>query len=795
MSLNWTRHLALALRALLRHPGYLSLNLLGFGLGLACAFLAMLYAWQEYHVDREFKHGERIYRIGSSFMNMGGFASGPEALLPELMATCPAVETGTRLKKYSTEKIIIGVQTFDETDVLYVDSSFFQMFDYPFVSGKRDAVMRSGDEVVLSETTARKYFGDNPAVGQTLKAGEEGKLYRVSAVVGTLPHASHLDGHIWLPIYSKLQNKPSPDWYSAAFYTYVRLHEGAGAGDLEQSLNDILKNRIYPLYSDGSPFEVWKTGNFSFQWVVQPFRDIYLRSQLNFEVAGGGDPDKVAGFLLIGCFILLIAMVNYINLVTARASVRAKGIGVRKTLGVSRAGLIRDFLLESALFGLGAAAVGLLAAEGLLIVLKTITGSDLLDLERYRTALNAGMVLFSVLVSMLTGVYPAVFLSRFQPAMVLKGQWSVQGNKSLRSSLVVGQFTLSTILLIISLGVFRQLHFMQERDWGFRRNGICVIENTQLLGDKANAFRRELARQNGVEASCLSGSLPAGSTTYFQTFQTAAMPQALSVKSFMVDAGFIPALEMRLIKGRNFNADMPTDTASLILNETAVKTLGLGTEPLGAVLNGNLKVVGVMSDFNYEALRNPVGPLALQFKPDRHFYAIARLSTESSADFLQAAEDLWERMAPGKPFSYYFLDESLAELSRKELVMGKGILLLTGLALLIACLGLFGLATFLTAQRTKEIGIRKVLGAHSMSILMMISADFLKLVVFAVLLAVPLAWLGLQNWLEGFAYRTEIRWYIPVFAGVLILLVSFLTVGIQSLRAAVANPVNSLRNE
>lgn len=791
----WLRHIAFALRALLRHPGYLSLNLLGFGAGLACAFLALLFAWQEFRVDRFFSGGERTYRIGCSFMNMGGFANGPETLAPELLTNCPAVECGARLKKYSTEKVIVGERTFEEEDVLYVDSMFFRMFDYPFRAGNPDAVMLSADEVVLSETLAKKYFGDEPAVGQTIRAGEKGREYRVTAVVGALPHASHLDGNMWLPLYPKLQNKAQPEWYSAAFYNYVRLKEGASEKELEKSLDDILRQKIYPLYGGDTPFDTWLSGNTSFRWIVQPFQDVYLHSRLNFETGGGGDPDKVYGFLLIGCFILLIAMVNYVNLVTARASVRAKEIGIRKTLGISRGGLIRDLLMESALFGLGAAGVGLLAAEGLLAAFKEITGSTMLDLTRYRFELNAGMILFALPVSILTGIYPALFLSRIQPTTVLKGEWGLQGNKNLRSALVVGQFTLALMLLIGSLGVFRQLNFIQKRDWGFRRDGICVVENIDLLGEKAGVFQQELARQNGVEAASLSGSVPAGSTMYFKTYQTPEMPQAISIKSFMVDEGFIPTLEMKLLKGRNFNAKMPTDTASVILNETAVKTLGLGADAVGAQLNENLKVIGVVSDFNYESLHNPVGPLILQYVPRQHFYAIARVIPEKTGEFLQNGEKLWLKMAPDKPFSYYFLDESLAELSGKETVMGKGIVLFTGLALFIACLGLFGLTTFLTAQRGKEIGIRKILGASVTGILKLLSADFLKLVLLAFLLATPLAWYGLQRWLEGFAYRTDIAWWIPLAAGLLAMLVALITVGFQSLRAALANPVDSLRNE
>ncbi len=789
------QHVKYALRNLLQHPGYLSLNLLGFGLGIACAFLAALFAWQEHQVDQHFAGGERIYRIGCGFMNMGGFANGPEALVPQLLADCPAVECGTRLKKYSTEKIQIGQQAFEAEDVLYVDSVFFQLFDYPFVEGSRAGALRSADEVILSEALARKYFGDAPALGQTLRAGETGKTYRVSGVVGAPKYPSHLDGTLWLPIYSKFQNKAQPEWYAASFYSYVRLRPGAEKRALEQSLNRITRERIYPMYGNGAPYDTWAAGQNGYQWFVQPFRDIYLQSRLNFEAGGGGDPDKILGFLLIGFFILLIAIMNYVNLITARATVRAKAIGIRKTLGIGRFGLIRDLLLESALFGLGAAAVGWMAARGLMYAFHAITGADLLDLQRYGLLLDAGIGLFAVPVSLLAGLYPAIFMARFQPSAVLKGEWSPAGNKRLRGALVVGQFGIALVLLIAALGVFRQLRFMQERDWGFRRDGICVIENTNLLGDKAAAFRQEIARQSGVEATCLVGSLPAGSTMYFKTYQTPVMPQPLSLKSFLVDADFVPTLELQLTEGRNFNADMPTDTAAVIVNESAVKALGLGDHPLGAEVNKGARVIGVMRDFNYETLRNAIGPLVLQYAPKQHYYALARVQPAAQPAFLHATEATWNALAPGKPFSYYFLDASLAELSEKETVMGQAILLFTGLAFFIACLGLFGLATFLTSRRAREIGIRKVLGASVAGIVRELSGDFLKPVGLAFLLAAPLAIYGLQRWLQGFAYRTDIAWWLPALAGGLALALAFGTVSLQSLRAALANPAESLRSE
>ena len=784
-----------ALRNLLRHPGFLGINLLGFGLGVACAFLSLLYAWQEYRVDRGIAGGERIYRIGCSFMNMGGFASGPEQLIPEITAACPAVEAGTRLKKYSSESIRVGKRSFEEKDVLYVDSVFFRMFDYPFLAGSRDKAMTGTDQVILSETLAHKYFGDEPAIGQTLYAGEAGREYRVAGVVGEPAQRSHLDGTLWLPIYSKLQNKPNAEWYGAAFYSYVRLRPGAGQADLEQSLERLRRERVYPPFSADASYEVWAKGQNGFSWIVQPFRDIYLKSRLMFEAGGGGDPDKVYGLLLIGFFILLIAMMNYVNLVTARAALRAREIGIRKTLGVSHAGLVRDLLAESALFGLGAAVVGLFAAEGLMAVFKAITDTELLDLTRYRWLLNAGIAVFAVPVSILTGLYPALFLARFKPAAVLKGQWGLQGNKPLRSALVVGQFAIALVLLTGSLGVYRQLDFMQQRDWGFQRAGICVVENTDLLGEQAQSFQTELKRQNGVEASCLVASLPAASTTFFKTYRTPEMSQPLSIKSFMVSPDFIPTLGMRLVGGRNFNADMATDTAAVILNEAAVRALGLGDNPLGAEVNKGEHVVGVVSDFNYETLRNPVGPLVLQNKPGTQYYAIARVQPQATAGFLQAAGNAWQRLASGKPFSYYFLDENLAELSEKENAMGKGILFFTALALFIACLGLFGLATFLTGQRSKEIGIRKVLGASVRDIVTLLSGDFMKLVLLSFVLATPLAWYGLERWLQDFAYRTELAWWIPAVAGAAVMLVALGTVSLQCVRAALVNPVETLQEQ
>jgi putative ABC transport system permease protein len=782
-----------AFRSLLRNPAYLLINLFGFGIGVACAFIALLYAWQEYNVDRHFQNGDRIYRIGCSFMNMGTFANGPEQLIPELMAHCPAVEYGTRFKKYAAETIVVNDQTFREERVLYVDSAFFRIFRYPFVEGSAATAMNSPGQVILSKTLALKYFGNKPAVGQTIKAGREGLRYQVTGVIDAGRDQSHLDGSIWLPVYDKLRNNPRPEWYSAAFYNYVCLRPGATENDLKKELERIVHEQIHPMYAADTPYDQWVGSENGYKWLVQPFRDIYLHSRLNFESNVGGDPDKVLGLLLIGGFILLIAMINYINLVTAQAALRAKEVGIRKTLGVGKAGLIKQFLLESALFGLSASLIGLIASEGFLAAGKFITGSNLIDLSIYRAAQVVGIVVFTLLVSIITGIYPAFFLSGFKPTDVLKGTWSIQGNRTIRSALVVFQFSIAIAMMILVLGIYRQLQVMEQHDWGFDRHGICVIENTNRLGDKAETFRQEISRLSGVTATCIAANLPAGNTMSFKTYKTPSMPVELPLKSFVVDADYLPTMGNQLIMGRNFDKSMPTDTSSVILNESAVKALGLGADPLGAEVNKGAHVIGVVSNFNYESLRKEIGPLTLQYAT-RGYYVIARVNPASTADFTRMAQSIWQKMETDAPFTYYFLDESLAALSTKESVLGKAVLFFTGLSLFIACMGLMGLVAFTAGQRAKEIGIRKVMGASVFQITVLLVRDFLKLTLIALVIAVPIAWWGLQKWLEGFAIRTPLSWWLILAAGCCAVLIACATASSQSLKAALANPTDSLRN-
>jgi putative ABC transport system permease protein len=448
--------------------------------------------------------------------------------------------------------------------------------------------------------------------------------------------------------------------------------------------------------------------------------------------------------------------------------------------------------MESVLFGIAASLVGLMASEGILELFKSITGNDLVDLTANRTYQVAGIFVFTLLVSTLTGIYPAFFLSGFKPAAVLKGDWTIRGNRPLRSALVVFQFTIAVILMILSMGVYRQLHFMAQHDWGFDHQGICVIENINRLGDKAEPFRQEISRQSGVASSCITASLPGGSTMYFKTYQTPAMAQPIPLKSFQIDADYLPTIKTRVIRGRNFDKTMPTDTAAVILNESAVKALGLGPDPLGAEVNKGAHVIGVVSDFNYESLRREIGPLTMQYSP-KGYYVLARINAGSTPAFVQAARSIWQKMESEAPFTYYFLDESLAEMSAKESMLGKALLTFTGLAFLIACLGLTGLAAFMAGQRAREIGIRKALGASVPDITILLVRDFMKLTLLAILLAIPAAWWGLQKWLEGYAVRTDIPWWLVAAAGLTAMLIALAATGSQTIRLASASPTASLR--
>ena len=785
-------NIKIAWRNIIRHPGFSLLNISGLAIGIAASFVLLFFVKEETSYDKHFAKNDQIYRVASDFYNMGGFARTSEALYAWLKEDCKEVKYVTALNVIGNDMPIeVDEIEYIEGRGLAIDSNFFRVFDFELLEGNPRHLMKSPDEVVLTDRFAQKYFGNAPPVGETILVGEEKKPYRVTGIVKSDSRKTHLEGDIFLP----LEFKNNTKWTSASIFVYTMLHDQATAAQFEQSLEGLRRDKIYPTFPNEASYESWASGSHRVDFFLQPLGDIYLHSKFRFDLTAGGSPQQVAILGVIGMFLILIAIINYINLTTARSSVRAKEVGVKKTLGASRPSLAKQFLTESIFTSFLAMIMAGMLAEMLLNVFEKITGQVIISslLDDWRNfLLLAG---FSLITGLFAGTYPAFYLTNFRPVKILKGQLALSGNKWLRGGLVVFQFTIAASLIMGSLVVFNQLKYMQQADKGFEQEGVMIVNNIRELENKAVAFREEMERYPEVVSTSFNDRMPAGNFLWMYTYQTPEMEESMTLQTFPADEDYLPTLGLRLLKGRNFSADIASDSNAVILNESAVEALGLvGKDPIGAEVNKGARVIGVVQDFNFQSLREKIEPSVMSFGPGGHRLAL-KLKGAQIADFLGDLEATWSKFSPEEPISYSFLDDNFAKLAAKEKTLGQAVGIFTALAILIACLGLFGLAAFTAEQRTKEIGIRKILGASVSGIVALLSKDFLKLVLLSLVIASPIAYYFMGKWLQDFAYHIHIQWWVFVVAGILAIATALLTVSFQSLRAALANPVKSLRNE
>ncbi|MEZ4988821.1 MAG: FtsX-like permease family protein [Saprospiraceae bacterium] len=775
-----------------RHPLFYGLNLAGLSLGIACAFVLFSYVRQEWSFDRSIPGGENIYRIGTNFMDMGGFAVSQEALQPVLADRCQAVAYATRFKGRSDLSFLIDLQEVSLERAIFADTNFFHVFPYEFIEGNaEDALLHKG-QIVLSLPVAEQFFGSGPYVGKTLVLeGDEKLPLSVSGVVKPFSGKTHLPATAWLSVEPLLSGKTY--WTSAGFFNYVRLFENADQADLTAFLEQLKKDVIQPKEAPNTSYEEWANSSQAVHFMVEPLRDIYLRSNLRFDMTTGGNPTQVWVLGIIGLFILLMAGVNYVNLNTAAAAGRAKEVGIKKTMGATRWQLARQFLGETTTLSLVACVLAGGFSGILLRILEKISGEVLLDSVLNGPLQWTALLAFSLIVGIAAGAYPAFHLARFQPVWVLKGDQVGHRKNQLRNGLVVFQFSIAAALMIGSLVIFRQLDFMQHADKGFQHENVLVIRNFDALGQQRETFREMIERNSQVVSTSINSRLPASSNIWRATYKSEGMDQPISLNGFPIDEHYLSTMGIPLLEGRNYSGDLSTDTSNVLLNETAVKVLELD-EPVGAVLNGNRRVIGVVSDFNFESFRTEIAPIVFNYDVDGYHLAV-KLSGNQIPDFIRQMEADWKQLAGDTPIQHYFLDDSLAELSAKEAVLSRAISIFTVFALLIACLGLFGLTTHATLRRAKEIGIRKVLGASVGQIVGLLSTDFLRLVALAFGIGIPVAWWLVRQWLQGFVYRIELNWWLFVLPAVAGLLIAFLTLSYQTIAAALDDPAERLRSE
>ena len=798
-----------AIRNLWKNKGYSAINILGLAIGLATCLLILIYVIDELSYDKFNKKADRIYRVDGD-INFGGthwvLAVAPDPLGPTLKKDFPQVEQYVRFRNYGGFSVKKDNEYVPENNVIYVDSTLFDVFTLPLVAGDSRTALADPSSIVITERMARKYFDTKDAVGKTLVVNDTTN-YKVSAVIKNIPSQSHFNFDFFLPLHT--EESREGNWLSNNFNTYIVLKSHADPKKLEEQFDQVINKYLAPQAQQvfhATMDEFKKTGGHVF-YTLTPLTDIHLHSSKTAELGANGSMQYVYIFSAIAAFILLIACVNFMNLATARSSNRAKEVGVRKVLGSGRQNLIRQFLMESMLISVIAMLLAIGIAELLLPFFNQVSGKEIQILLFSQSWLLPGLILLVLLVGLLAGSYPAFYLSAFQPVTVLKGKLA-SGFKSswLRNSLVVFQFAISIFLIVGTVVIYGQLMYIRSRNLGFDREQVLVVQNGYALGNQAKIFRNEVTNIRGVQLATMTGYLPtADSRNDSPLFPDAGLDQktAVSMQNWYVDENYIPTLKMQMVKGRNFSAQMKTDSSAIIINEAAAKLLPFD-DPVDKTLyyltsiqsreTKAYHVIGVVKNFNFNSLREQVSPMALFYAEERGKIAI-RFKTTNIPGLIAAVESKWKSIAPNQPFTYSFMDDDFNSIYKSEQRVGKIAVSFSVLAVLIACLGLFGLVTYAAEQRTKEIGIRKVLGASVGNIINMLSKDFMKLVLVAMLIAFPVGWYFMNKWLRDFAYRISIDWKIFLTAGVVAMLIAILTVSAQALKAAVANPVDNLRTE
>ncbi|SEM61790.1 putative ABC transport system permease protein [bacterium A37T11] len=797
-------YLKIAWRNLLRQRVFSSINIVGLAIGLATFLLIGLYVFHELSYDRFNVKAGRIVRVVFKGNVPGGKISEAHVMPPVaqvLKADFPEVEETVRLRDAGRPLFVLGGKRFYGNRMLYADPALFRVFTLPLLEGNPETALTAPHGVVVSEQTALKYFGSLQVLGRTFSIEGGDSLLTVTGVMKDIPENSHFHADVFASM-AGLPDATSTSWMDSEFYTYLLLRPGANAGAIAERLPTVFEKYAGPQFPAAfgmSYSEFRKAGN-HIGLFLQKLTDIHLETNFSSDLASPGDIRYVYIFGAVAIFMLLIAMVNFMNLSTAGASRRAKEVGVRKVLGSGKRELSAQFLVESILL----VYLSLFLAFGLLAI-----GMPLFN-HFFKLSLNLhpsmfvwlfpGVILFGLLVGILSGSYPAFFLSAFKPIAVLKGRFKTdKKGLGMRSGLVVFQFFVSIVLVFGTLVIYEQLFFIQHKKLGYDKDHVLVIQSWPLDKNE-EVLRQELLQDPRVLNVTNSPYMPVGPSANNNFFvHTQAAPSSWTkTLRYDIDERYIPTLGIQLKAGRNFSQDYGTDSLSAILNETAATALGWKDDALGKTLvnkdNKVYRVVGVVKDFHFKSLHESISPMVMVMQ---HNFGNLMVKTKKAdmEGLIKSIEKRYNSLNPEISFSYQFLDDFFNYTYRAEQVTGSILGLFAGLTIFVACLGLLGLVMFTADQRKKEIGVRKVLGATVSGIVMMLSKDFVKLVCLALVIASPLAWCAMNQWLNDFAYRITIQWWMFAVAGVGAIMIALLTVGFQAIRAAVTNPVDSLRDE
>ncbi len=805
----------IAIRAVTKQKLFSGINILGLAVGITACMLIMMYVWDELSYDQYHPFADRTARIaveGALGGNSFEMAVSSAPMAAALLADYPEVEYATRVSSSSGFPVIrYGDRVFSEERWTAMDSTAFDVFALELVRGDPKTALNKPNQVVITESTARRYFGSEDPMGKILNSDRR-RDFEVSGVIKDFPHNSHMHFDFIASMVS-YENSRDNKWVSNNFYTYVVLREGYTFEGLEAKLPETVTKYVGPQVEQflGVSWQKLVDDGSAYRFFLQPLTDIHLSSHLDYEMEANGSYTYVYTFTLIALFILVLAAINYMNLATARSADRAKEVGIRKTLGSRKGQLVKQFLTESTVFAL----LGSLVAA-LMISLSLPWFNNLLGLQLTFDPLIVPLLIgISLVVGLLAGTYPAFFLSSFNAAEVLLGSRSNTGTGSkLRSGLVIFQFTVSIVLFSGALLVTKQLNHMQNKPLGFVKDNMLVVEKTDDIGADIQAFMKALTDNANILAVSNSTGIPgarnAMGASVFGIAKEDGEDNQLLITMF-ADWDFADVYGIRMVKGRYYDTRFATDSQSVVINAAAARAYGI-EDPVGMNLTViqnagqdrlNLPIIGVLDDFHYESLHKQVRPLvifpmgATVYGGRTNFgkFVTARINPGNLEATLDYVERTWKDFANDQALEYVFLDDQLATQYSGEVRTKSLMSVFTVLAIFIASLGLLGLAAFSAEQRTKEIGIRKVLGASGPQIFIILSRDIMSLVLVAVGLSLPIAYYALNRWLQDFAYRVEIPPQTFLVAGLGALVIALITISYQVLRASVSNPINALRYE
>jgi putative ABC transport system permease protein len=805
---------------MMKNKAYSFINIFGLSAGLACCMLISFYIVDETSYDRYQKNSKQIYQIGTTFLRTGSvknkLPNTPAPMAEAMQHEFPEIQGTARLMRlFAEDKTLLqfnskgNLNSFYESKGFMADSGFFRLFTYDFIEGSAASSLDEPNTIVLSEEIAKKLFGNTPALNQVIHVSSSSNGdhdCKVTGVFRPSPQPSHIDGRFFISfkggdIEDYIKRRGTSFASNNMFYTYLMVRPGTNPRSLEAK---------FPAFIDKYAGKDLKEMGFGKQQFLVALEDIHLRSGMDENVSAPGSVTYLYILGSIAVFILLIACINFMNLSTARSSKRSAEVGIRKVMGAERGALIAQFLGESVLLSLAAFVFALLIVWVALPAFNQIAGKHIVFSLQENISECFAFFALALLTGLIAGLYPAFYLSSFQPVKVLKGRFTNSlAAVSLRKALVVFQFTISVLLIIASGVIAHQMDYLRSADLGFDKDRQIIIPLRSKTAKAAYpSLKNEiagLANVSGVGASqYYPGIFNPSDMALYKDGQT--MDDSKRVKMNSVDDGFLPGLGIKPVAGRLFYKDFPADTSNrLVLNEKAVLEMGFAS-PQEAVgkkafvdfggAHYSFDIIGVVRDFHFENFHAPITPFGFQLNNDSQYnYVIAHAKPGDVGSILKSIDHIWKKVNPNEPFEYNFLDENFQNTYKAESKLMTVVTDFTGIAILISCLGLFGLATFSVEQRRKEIGVRKVLGATATNIVGLLSSGFLRLVAVSIILATPIAWFVMNKWLEDFVYRVSIGWWVFLVAAVVAILIAFITISLQAVRAAYSNPVKNLRTE